>query len=394
MTALLFVVGHPTQFEAPFFAHVSNVAGEDALVVLFSEPDQVESISDHELARTIDWGFDLRGGYRSMVAPNGAGVAWAIGYLKATRPKYVIVNGYQIGLHRSVTAACHILGIPIGLRIDGALFATRSRWKQALKRVLYPFLNIVYRPIFSVGSVTDEYLLKLGVRRSGLARFTYAIDTNRFRMPDSQRRTGRESVRRRFGIPPDSTVVLSIAKFSAREAPWDLVAALPKLPSSEWTILLVGDGPDRTRIEGAVNAAGNAIRAIVPGYVPYPELPDLYAAADIFVHAATEEIWGVSVSEAMAAGLPVIASDRVGAARDLVISRVNGATYPLGNSDRLADLLNEVRSMLTRGMTFSEVNDRILQNWNYAATWDHIKEGMTRHRADHPGSGKMPNALG
>ena len=76
------------------------------------------------------------------------------------------------------------------------------------------------------------------------------------------------------------------------------------------------------------------------------------------------------------------------------VTRCTGATYPLGNSDRLADLLNEVRSMLTRGMTFSEVNDRILQNWNYAATWDHIKEGMTRHRADHPGSGKMPNALG
>ena len=74
MTELLFVVGHPTQFEAPFFAYISKVAGEEELVVLFSEADQVETITDRELARAIDWGFDLRAGYVSLVAPAGAGL--------------------------------------------------------------------------------------------------------------------------------------------------------------------------------------------------------------------------------------------------------------------------------------------------------------------------------
>ena len=50
---------------------------------------------------------------------------------------------------------------------------------------------------------------------------------------------------------------------------------------------------------------------------PTRELPALYAASDLFVHAAREERWGVSVQEALACGLPVVASSRVGAARDL-----------------------------------------------------------------------------
>jgi len=377
MTDLLFVVGHPTQFEAPFFAHIGRTAGPDAITVVFSESERDGTMPDPEISKVVDWGFDVRGGYASVVAPTGAGIRWAMRYLNTLRPSYVLVNGYHIGLHRKVTIACHLLRIPVGLRIDGALFATRPRWKQIAKRLIYPFLSKVYHRIFSVGTVTDEYLERLGVPRHALARFTYAIDVDRFRLPDLERRSTRETVRRRFGIPISSTVILAVAKFSTRETPWDLLAALPALPSSEWTVLLVGDGPDRPRIEETINAMGDSVRVIVPGYVSYPDLSGLYAAADIFVHAAKEEVWGVSVAEALAAGLPVIASDRVGSARDLVLEGVNGAIYPFGHSDRLVEWLMDVRSMIAGGRSFTDVNDHVLRGWDYDATWREIKAGIS-----------------
>jgi glycosyltransferase involved in cell wall biosynthesis len=390
VTDLLFVVGHPTQFEGPFFAYVCKTAGPDALQVLYSMPERVTTVHDPELSREVDWGFDLLVGYPSAVAPPGAGLRWAIRYLRKQRPRYVLVNGYHISLHRSVTLACRLLRIPVGLRIDGALFA-HSRGNLRTKRLIYPLLSHVYHRIFSVGSVTDEYLASLGVPRASIARFTYAIDVDWFRMPEPKRTAIRDAVRGQYGVPADSTLIVSIAKFAARETPWDLIAALPKLPASEWTVLLVGDGPDRPRVEEMVAVRGRAARVILAGYVPYPDLPALYAAADIFVHPAMEEVWGVSVAEAMAAGLPVVASDRVGSARDLLVHGLNGGVYPLGKTDRLAEVLNEVRSMLSLGATFAGANDGILQSWNYKATWLHITEGITGQRNGGRGHGPLSN---
>ena len=74
---------------------------------------------------------------------------------------------------------------------------------------------------------------------------------------------------------------------------------------------LVGDGPQRPALEDYAREHSSE-RIVFGGYVPYLELPLVYAAADVFVHPARYEPWGVSVQEALACGLPVLASSLVG----------------------------------------------------------------------------------
>ena len=71
-------------------------------------------------------------------------------------------------------------------------------------------------------------------------------------------------------------------------------------------------------------------------------MPQLYAMADVFVLPSGAEPWGLVVNEAMCFGLPVIASDRVGAAADLVKPGSNGFVYPAGDVPALAQLLEQV----------------------------------------------------
>ncbi|HEY2736868.1 MAG TPA: glycosyltransferase, partial [Thermoanaerobaculia bacterium] len=110
--------------------------------------------------------------------------------------------------------------------------------------------------------------------------------------------------------------------------------------------------------------------------VPYPDLPSLYAAADLFLHPVAEERWGVSVAEALACGLPVITSSRVGAARDLIAAGRNGFTYPAGDDSALAGRIEEALRLDLAAVR--EENRAILSRWDYAATWRSLLRAASR----------------
>ena len=77
----------------------------------------------------------------------------------------------------------------------------------------------------------------------------------------------------------------------------------------------------------------------MPGFKQYDELPIYYGLAGAFIHASTTEQWGLVVNEAMAAGLPVIVSERCGCAPDLVENGRNGFTFDPYDVDALTHLM-------------------------------------------------------
>jgi glycosyltransferase involved in cell wall biosynthesis len=72
------------------------------------------------------------------------------------------------------------------------------------------------------------------------------------------------------------------------------------------------------------------------GFQPPEELPRFFAQADVFVLPSRHDGWGVVVNQALGAGLPILCSDRVGAAHDLVESDVNGICFAADDADALA----------------------------------------------------------
>ena len=100
---------------------------------------------------------------------------------------------------------------------------------------------------------------------------------------------------------------------------------------------MVGDGPNRSDL--VMLAKQLNVKATFAGYVPYESLIDFYDAADLFVHAAINEPWGVSVEEAMLAGLPVLASERVGSANELLPRPRSEWCFQAGDIGTLAELI-------------------------------------------------------
>jgi glycosyltransferase involved in cell wall biosynthesis len=101
-----------------------------------------------------------------------------------------------------------------------------------------------------------------------------------------------------------------------------------------------GEGPERSRLEEVAGRAGT--RATFTGDRPWEAVVETYVAGDVFALLSRHEPWGVVVNEAAACGLPLVLSDRVGAARDLLRPGENGMLVPADDVEAAAAALRRV----------------------------------------------------
>ena len=103
-------------------------------------------------------------------------------------------------------------------------------------------------------------------------------------------------------------------------------------------LLLLGDGPQRSNYESMVPSELRP-RVHFAGLVPQSELPEHFAAADLFVFPSRHDGWGVVINEACAAALPIITTRQTGAAYDLVEDGRSGFVLEHDDIDGFADRL-------------------------------------------------------
>lgn len=375
---IVFLVERATQFEAPFFRFAAGDPRHE-LRVLFTGAAPGAAVFDPELGRAVSWGIPLLDGYPHAVAPARGRVRWLARQLRRGSCDLLIANGYTRPLYLLAAALARRAGIATALRLDSVLWrdatAGEKRLRGPAKRLLYSaLLPRLYGLFLGVGSLTLDFLDACGVPAGRRGLFPYAVDVEDFRSRSRLSPDERAAARARRGIGAGQQAVLAVAKLGAREAPWDLLRALPHLPGGV-RLWIAGDGPARAELERLAERLGPG-RARFLGYVPYPELPALYAAADLFVHPAREERWGVSVAEALACGLSVVASTRVGAAYDLLQPGVNGWLYPAGDAAALAERIAAALALDRQAV--AAASRAVLARWDYAAAWRHLLDAAGR----------------
>lgn len=268
-----------------------------------------------------------------------------------------------VGATLPMLASVHRAGRPVvvhthGLELAGAkLPGTR----QVLRKLLEPTLLTTVITEFTARALRPVTSGRVVRVRTGvdLSRFDPNLDGHRFRG--------------RYGLG-DRPVIGFVSRLVPRKGADQLIRVLPELRARipGVSLLIVGDGPDRRRLErlaAAQTLPGNAI--VFTGSVPVEELPHAYAAADVFAmpcrtRAAGLEIEGLGLVylEAQAMGRPVITGDSGGAPEAI---RHGETGYTVGGRDRdaLRDTLERLlldpaaaREMGARGRAFvGEVYD-------------------------------------
>jgi glycosyltransferase involved in cell wall biosynthesis len=151
-------------------------------------------------------------------------------------------------------------------------------------------------------------------------------------------RISREQARARLGLPRDSFVIGSVGRLCEQKAPLDLLAAFARVARSrpEARLAFVGDGPQRAELESAIAREGLEGRVHVAGL--RRDVPELLRAFDVFALASHWEGLPRVFPQAMAAGLPIVAT-RVDGAPDAVVPGENGWLVEVGDIEGLATRL-------------------------------------------------------
>jgi glycosyltransferase involved in cell wall biosynthesis len=190
-----------------------------------------------------------------------------------------------------------------------------------------------------VNSEVRRYLEELGVDGRRVAFVPNGIDTDIF-VPDPT--TDKNAGRRRLGIDPEVSVILWVGRVDPVKG-LDLLlrswAGLPAAVRRGARLVLVGEGGESTRLRAMASDLGLDGSLAFPGSVT--DVRPYYWCADIFVLPSRSEGMSNAMLEAMACGVPVIASN-VGGAPDLIEHGSNGLLFETESEPQLAACLSEL----------------------------------------------------
>jgi glycosyltransferase involved in cell wall biosynthesis len=176
----------------------------------------------------------------------------------------------------------------------------------------------------------------------------------------------RREVRRSFGINDDAPVILFSGKLVSKKQPLLLLEAFRRVRAERpCHLLLAGEGPLRPDLEAQI-ASKKIPDVHLAGFLNQTEIATAYTAADVFaLPSAYDETWGVVINEAMNFALPIVLSDRVGSARDLVRNGWNGFVFASGNLDQLAAALSGLIDDESKRRLFGARSLELIEPYTY-----------------------------
>jgi glycosyltransferase involved in cell wall biosynthesis len=235
----------------------------------------------------------------------------------AWRPDAVHITGWPWFSHFQALRAFGKRRIPVLFRGDSHLLDRQGGWRWPIKWLVLRWLYSNVSAFLVVGSANRRYYESFAVSPDRLFPCPHSIDVGRFAEPADEYEREARDWRDRLGILPDSLVLLFAGKFERKKRPVELMRAVQSLGRSDICLVMVGGGELEQQIKSL--AAADQDRFRVLPFQNQTRMPVVYRLGDIFVlPSAYGETWGLAVNEAMASMRPVLVSDRVGCAADLV----------------------------------------------------------------------------
>lgn len=393
---LAVIATHPIQYYAPWFKRLAAEPGLSLRVFYLWDFGVTEQV-DHGFGRPLKWDVSLLDGYDHEFVPNtsrrpgthhfrGLRNPDLIGRVRGYDPDAVLLFGYNYASLCEFVARWDRRRSPLLFRGDSHRLLPRSGVKESLRRRAIAAVFRRFSRFLYVGKANRDYFLHHGVTPDKLFFAPHAVDNEYFFAESEKARAAAGEWKAELGIPPHHKVILFAGKFEEKKRPLDLLRAFTDSNLDSASLLFVGSGHLEDELRRL--AAGRSDVFFAP-FQNQSLMPRAYAAADLFVLPSygSGETWGLAINEAMCVGLPVIASDHVGCAQDLISPHRNGLIFPAGDTRALAHALRESLADPRRLYSWGRESRNVVARYSYEAATGGLMEALENlHRSSNKGS--------
>jgi glycosyltransferase involved in cell wall biosynthesis len=371
------ITSHPIQYYAPWFRHLAQLVDLEIKVFYLWDFGVTEQI-DAGFKQSLQWDIPLLDGYSCEFIANtsanpGTHHFWGLqnpsllDRVRAYQPGAVLLMCYNYASIHQFIWNWVLHPAPLLFRGDSHRLIPTSGIKSLLKQQLISQIFRRFAACLYVGKANYEYFRYHNVAEDRLFFTPHAIDNDRFFAQTKIANQQAQLWKQELGIPSTHQVILFAGKFESKKRPLDLLTAFTQANLNQVSLLFVGAGTLEPNLQAA--AAQHPNIYIAP-FQNQTLMPRTYASADLVVLPSygSGETWGLAINEAMCMARPAIVSNHVGCAQDLIKPGVNGLIFPAGDTNALADCLQQAFANRSQLANWGEAGQQHIRKYSYTQT--------------------------
>lgn len=361
-----------TEIIAPYRVPVFNALAKrhdvELHVIFLSETDS--SLREWTVRKDeIEFSYEVLPSFRRRVGKFNLllnrGITQA---LRAASPDVLLCGGYSYVATWQAAGWARRNHIPLLLWVESTARDLRGGYApvERLKRRFIESSDAFVVP----GRSSAEYLKSFGVAGHSIFYAPNAVDNDFF----AAAAVTQENIPRMGNLP--AQYFLYVGRLVRGKGVFDLLTAyslLPKGIRNDFGLVFAGNGACRSELEQMARSLDGGTISFT-GFLEKEELASMYAQAYVLVFPTHSDPWGLVVNEAMACGLPVVATDVAGCTADLIEDGWNGCVVPSRDPAQLAAAMESLaRNTSLRDTMSMRCRERIL---NYSP--EACAEGLAR----------------
>lgn len=320
---------HPVQYNAPLFALLAKQTSFELMVFYTWGKEAIGPKYDPDFMRVVNWDIPLLNDYQYTFCENKAKKPGSNHFFGIINPNLIqqitdwgadIIWVWGWGFYSHLQILRHFKGkLPIWFRGDSTLLDESKGFslKKMARRI---FLTWIYRhvdKVFYVGTHNKSYFTIHGVKSFQLVYAPHAVDNQRFAFNIEGQEAKIEKLRLQCNINQKDTVFLYAGKLEPKKNPFFILQLANYMKGDQFKFIIVGNGVLEDQLKIAASVDG---RISFLDFQNQSTMPTLYRLASFFIlpSVGPGETWGLALNEALASGIPIIASDKCGGAVDLI----------------------------------------------------------------------------
>jgi glycosyltransferase involved in cell wall biosynthesis len=367
-TKVLFIHNTAMWYRRPFFKKLSELYD---VRLVFTDILVSKDLYGMELAKDIE-GLD---GVNYRVLKNYLGIAF--GVIKEAMGNFdVLVGGSWDSAPELIET---IFYFTIAKLRKKPIILYRGDWnwndkniKRVLLELLIKMLVKYSNAIVTYGTKSEDYFITLGAHPDHIFK---AYNTSIIGSTIANKAV--EALRKDLDLK-NKKIVLYVGRLEKRKNVDTLIKSFSKLQQElkDGVLLIIGDGECMAAYNALCMKLQLSKDVLFLGMKNNKDLPSYYALCTLFVLPASAEPWGLVLNEAMQFGKPVVATDAVGAAYDLIKNGENGFIVPEKDVDVLYDSMKEIFLDQDLERKMGEESKRIIQNFTYEVMVEGFKKAV------------------